>query len=487
MASVIIVAFDGLQPHHVRPELMPNLAEFAKSGVSFARHHSVFPSMTRPNVASLVTGCYPGRHGLMANTLVVPGFNANRSFPAMEPQLGLLARQTEGVLLVPTLAEILADGGREYWAVGVGTSGNAYLHNPNAYSSGGATIHPEFCLPSNLHTELEQRFGTWPEAAVPNVHRMAHARRIMTDYVLAERAPAVAAIWLSEPDSTQHLHGIGSGPANEAAQAADAQFGRLLDWLALSGGDRDRDVIVVSDHGSSTIHDVVDVEEFVVQWMADSQLDFEMEVVPNGGCVLLYVEQIDLRVRRQLVEWLMEQPWCGNLIISQGEDIPGTLAAGLIGYQGRRTPDISISLKWDAGTNEAGIQGRSYSTGGAVRQSQHGSLSPLEMRCVMFAQGPSFKSNATVTTPSANTDVLPTVLRIVGLDSREPVDGRVLEEALVGGPDSTEIQWTEETHRAETTVTGGSYRQQVTVLKVGESVYIDEGRARFEASKEPGR
>ena len=220
MASVVIVAFDGLQPHHVRPELMPNLTQFARDGVNFTRHHSVFPSMTRPNVASLVTGCYPGSHGLMANTLVVPGFNSNQPFPAMEPQLAHLARQNGGVLLAPTLADILADHDREYWAVGVGTSGNAYLHNPNAYSSGGATIHPEFCLPYDLHTVLEERFGPWPETTVPNVDRMVHARTIMTDYILGERNPAVSAIWLNEPDSTQHLHGIGSVLANEATPSS---------------------------------------------------------------------------------------------------------------------------------------------------------------------------------------------------------------------------------------------------------------------------
>ena len=156
----------------------------------------------------------------------------------------------------------------------------------------------------------------------------------------------------------------------------------------------------------------------------------------------------------------MEQPWCGNLIVSQGENIPGTLPAGLIGYEGQRSPNISISLRWDARTNEVGIQGRSYSTGGVVGQSQHGSLSPQEMQCVMYARGPSFKSNTTVVAPSANPDVLPTALRIVGVETSEPVEGRVLEEALEGGPDPGAIQWTKETHQAETTLSSGSYRSK---------------------------
>ena len=34
MTSILIAAFDGLQPAQVRPDLMPNLARFASEGVS---------------------------------------------------------------------------------------------------------------------------------------------------------------------------------------------------------------------------------------------------------------------------------------------------------------------------------------------------------------------------------------------------------------------------------------------------------------------
>lgn len=61
--SVLIVVFDGLQPAQITPELMPNLAEFAQTGVTLTNHHPVFPTVTRVNVSSLVTGCLPGKHG----------------------------------------------------------------------------------------------------------------------------------------------------------------------------------------------------------------------------------------------------------------------------------------------------------------------------------------------------------------------------------------------------------------------------------------
>ena len=136
MTKVLVVVFDGLQPAQVTGKLMPNLAEFAESGVTFANHHAVYPSVTRANASSMVTGLGPGGHGISANTLMVPDYDPNQAIPALEPQLEQVARTTGRVLLAPTLAEALSRHGQEYVAIGVGTSGNAYLHNPNAQVAG---------------------------------------------------------------------------------------------------------------------------------------------------------------------------------------------------------------------------------------------------------------------------------------------------------------------------------------------------------------
>ena len=153
MTPLIIVVFDGLQPAQVTPQLMPNLSRFATEGLTCANHHAVFPTVTRANVASLVTGHLPGSHGLTANTLVIPEFDPHRAFGALEPSLTEVAAR-HPVLLQPTLGDILHRHGLEYVAVGAGTSGNAYLQNPNAESEGGATIHPDFTLPRLLHQRI---------------------------------------------------------------------------------------------------------------------------------------------------------------------------------------------------------------------------------------------------------------------------------------------------------------------------------------------
>ena len=492
MRSVLIAVFDGLQMAQVTPALMPNLSALAAEGVTFENHHAAFPTVTRTNAASIVTGRHPGAHGLAANSLLVREFNPDRAIPAMEPELAQVAQSTGRVLLAPTLGDILSKYGREYVAVGVGTSGNAYVHNPNAERSGGATIHPDFCLPYSLHDEIIGRFGTWPKKVLPNAAQMAHAVRVMTEYVLPQRNPTVSLIWFSEPDSTQHVEGVGSELAKKAIGAADEQFGRLLGWLQDTGRAAETDVMVVSDHGYSTITGVVDIDAQVREaGFPSGGRPGGVVVAPNGGSVLFYTHESDRPTANRLAAWLMGQPWCGTLVASEAvAGIPGTLPAVLVGDEGARAPELTMSFRWEPNANAAGFAGHVYSSSGAPSLGQHGSMSPHEMRNVLIAQGPSFKRGGVILdTPSGNIDLAPTILRVLDVASAllsndadvAAMDGRVLEEALRDGPDPHTVRWSTEVHRAEHKVKGGIYHQQITISRVGTTTYLDEGRASLDA------
>ena len=72
-SRVLIIVFDALRPEFVTPDLMPRLTAFAEAGAWFRNHHSVFPTETRVNQSSVVTGCYPARHGVVANQFPLGG------------------------------------------------------------------------------------------------------------------------------------------------------------------------------------------------------------------------------------------------------------------------------------------------------------------------------------------------------------------------------------------------------------------------------
>ena len=474
MTSAILVVFDGLQPSQVAPELMPNLCGIAARGVTFRDHHAVFPTVTRANVASIVTGHQPGAHGLTANMLVIPEFDPHNAIGALEPTLTRVA-EIGPVLLKPTLGDILHRHGMEYIAVGAGTTGNAYLQNPNAETGGGATIHPEFCLPRHLPAEIESRLGPWPDRQASSARKLARVVDVFTEYVLKERRPAVAMLWLSEPDSSQHAHGVGSPEAVAAIREADRQFGRLLDWLEQQGLAAETNLLVASDHGYSTISEVINVEaELREAGFPSGDKPGGVAVAPNGGSVLFYAPGDTAATAARLAEWLTMQPWCGALVASEAAGtIPGTLPARLIGLEGPRAPALTMSFRWDSAVNQAGFPGYACSTNLGPGRGQHGSMSPHETRNVLFAHGPSFRRSAVVDTPTGNADIAPTILRLLGLPGSEGTHGRVIGEAFIGGRES--IEYRTEIHEAGRETPVGPYRQEISVSRVAETLYVNYG------------
>src|SRR5947209_20069962 len=69
---VIVFVWDGLRTDDVTPGNMPNYFALARSGVVFADHHSVYPTFTMMNSASIATGTYPVAHGFYGNVVYVP-------------------------------------------------------------------------------------------------------------------------------------------------------------------------------------------------------------------------------------------------------------------------------------------------------------------------------------------------------------------------------------------------------------------------------
>ena len=80
-------------------------------------------------------------------------------------------------------------------------------------------------------------------------------------------------------------------------------------------------------------------------------------------------------------------------------------------------------------------------------------------------------------TPSGNTDLAPTILRVLGIDHGRRMDGRVLEEALTNGPEEAAVNWSKDLYSTERRLTQKMFRQQIKLSRVGDTVYVDEGNS----------
>ena len=471
--------FDGLRPDQVTPELTPRLVSFARSGVRFLNHHATFPTHTRVNVASMFTGRYPGGHGVVGNTMFLPDIDPSWEISTANHEAIInLEQLLDGhFLMSESLGEILHRNGKTMTAMGVGTSGNAFLHHHKARTVGGAVIHPDFTIPESIGVELAESYGPWPAQGVPNDARIKRATEILLDYVIPKYAPDVATLWYSDPDSTQHSTAVGSGEALNAITLADAQFGRILDHLQSSDLADSTDVMVVSDHGHSSVSQNVNVRGMLVDEGIKQGLDStDILVADNGGCVSIYVPGHDPVLVGRVIEFLASQSWAGPMFGRDGTNHPGVFPLSKILNANERSPDILMSFSWTAEVANTGVLGLAPSTGaGPLGRGNHGSISPFEIHNVLLASGPHFKAGIESNVPSGNVDIFPTMLNILGIAPIPATDGRVLSEALKGGPAPEEIFVESDIHVASDSALG--YGQTMQISRVGETIYLDKARA----------
>src|SRR4051794_20941575 len=142
----LVIVVDGLRPDYVTADVMPRLTRLGQRGIVFSAHHSVFPTVTRVNASSFVTGAYPETHGLLGNEIFIPSVNATRALDTGErANLEAVARAEGQLLTAPTLGEILHGAGKTLLGVSSGSTGSSLLLTHAA--AGGALIHTDYTLP----------------------------------------------------------------------------------------------------------------------------------------------------------------------------------------------------------------------------------------------------------------------------------------------------------------------------------------------------
>jgi len=171
-------------------------------------------------------------------------------------------------------------------------------------------------------------------------------------------------------------------------------------------------------------------------------------VAANAGSDYLFVPDHDTETVRAAVASLQSRLQFGAIFVSDRHgEIAGTLPMSLIKAEnGGRAPDIIVSFSYDETTAVAGKSGVSYASS-VNRRGDHGSFSPTDVHISLMARGPHFKPGLRDPLPSANVDIAPTLGRILGF-SMPDAQGRVLEEALEGGPALTEYAVLNKTYRS---------------------------------------
>ena len=487
-AHVVLIVWDGMRPDFVTEEHAPNLWKLAHRGVGFRNHHSIYPSLTSVNAAALATGVYPSRNGLFANWVFLPAISGGKLARMDGPDTIDKADELTGgkYLAVPTIAELVrAAGGRTAVA---GTKTAALVQDRKASPSrkGSVTVFDGKTMPVSALAPMVKAIGEFLEADdIPNRAQDAWTTRALTEHLWSEGLPEFSVLWMSDPDRSQHVTAPGSMESLGAIKSADANLGILLQALEAKGVRERTDIFVASDHGFSTIGRAVDVagilrrNGFDVATEKESKLAHgQVRVAGNGGTNLYYIGGQDSATAARLVELLQRSDFAG--VIFAREALPGTFRLKDVHLEVANGPDVIMSFRWDDRPNQHGVAGMIEVNGsGDAYKGTHGTLSRFDLHNTFIAAGPDFRRGVESDVPTANTDVAATIMHILGLQPPERLDGRVVFEAMADR-DAEQPEVTRETFPTVREFESGTWRQELVTSRVGSTIYIDEGRGRFE-------
>jgi predicted AlkP superfamily pyrophosphatase or phosphodiesterase len=474
----LLVIFDGLRPDYVTPEVMPNLYAFGQRGIVFTGHHSVFPTVTRVNTSSISTGSYPERHGLLGNSVFFPAIDPTRFLDTSDrSQMVRVNTATNGnLLMAATLGETLQASGKKLLVVSAGSTGSSFLLNHKV--SGGAILHMDYALPESLNQVVADQLGPLAK----NSSSDALNRRAVDLFFkvgLPRVDPTVAILWFTDPDTTAHEKGIGDPETVACLTNVDAQFKRVEDGLSALGQLGAYDIWVTSDHGFTTHTGAAPLQELLKPF-ARSMPDGSPRIV-TGGDGAVYVRDHDRGDVAKIVATLQKEPRVGPIFTAAATRgsfdgwAPGTLSFDVIRWTHDRSGEIMFSPDWTEQANAHGFRGTTAAGGVAG----HGSASSFDVHNTLMAAGPDLKRTIRIATPSGNVDLAPTLLTMVAVAVPASMQGRVLNEAFLNGPDARTLRVRTEQHTANTA--DGSYSATATFSFVdtagGAIRYLDSAKA----------
>ena len=257
---LLLISLDGLwEKDFPLLQSLPHIGGLIQNGVSCRRVQTIYPALTYPVHATILTGCPPALHGIPHNQPFSPDFP-----PDMRPwywEAGQIKR--------PTLHQLLQGKGWKTASILWPVTGKSPFIRWN---------FPEvLALPGENQTLKMLRYGTASWILLSELRwgkqRKSTKQPDLDDYavLLAEKLlgsrkpPDFLSIHLVDCDEMRHHYGADSKEAHAAILRLDSRVGRVLSVLRDRGMEEDTIVSLVSDHGLSDVQHPVVLQEALSQ------------------------------------------------------------------------------------------------------------------------------------------------------------------------------------------------------------------------------
>jgi predicted AlkP superfamily pyrophosphatase or phosphodiesterase len=364
---ILLLTCDGFRTDYIEWYQPPHIKQLMADGTRVIHATNVFPTLTTPNMTSLVTGAYPRTTTIAANT----------EYDRETDEIVHGPRHNKAV----TIAKTLRDAG---WHT-VGVNHFMLKHDVNEYVSPG----------------YDESMKT-------------------TDAILKilQSAPSQTFIGViyGAADHAGHRSGPHSDDVKRAVLGIDAAIGKLIDGLKQKGIYDQTTIAFTADHGMSEFEKrgVSTEPEKALRKAGFRVATAQTELKPDTQIIVLK-NGVQLVYFRKATE-AERQKATAILQGIKGAEVLDRAALDALGCHNNHSGDLAVSP----------LPGYTL-TGAGKKGGQHGRFP--ENNPILFFEGAGIKKSST-TEHARNIDVVPTLLHLASVKPAKTVDGEVVRSVL---------------------------------------------------------
>lgn len=268
-ASVCVLFVDGLSKeafdHLLAEGALPNIRkEIVDRAFAVDNAVASVPSETYPNLAAMLTGLFPGHHGIPANVWL------DRRLRIREAHTNIFRIYAASDFLTPSSRTLYERLPADTVAV-------------TAPIARGATVH----VKNTVTVMASYARYDWPFLDRKTFDDMGDA---YSGAAAAGRLPSLVWGHLLGPDEVAHAEGPGSEDFHATLASIDKAFGRLVRRLKKMKIDDRVLFVLVGDHGNRTYRTFVDANELVNRVLNANPTEADCT---RGDCVLVSAPRKD--------------------------------------------------------------------------------------------------------------------------------------------------------------------------------------------------
>lgn len=254
---VIVISFDAVSEEDLEfLSKQPNFSKLIKNGALIKNVESVYPSLTYPAHATIVTGKYPKNHGVINNTVL--------DFKNDNPDWYWYRKYIKG----DTIFDLAEKSGMKtcsiLWPV---TARSKITYNmPEIFCTkryDNQILKSALAGSKIYQLNMNKKFGYLRQGMEePYLDNFATE---VAKKTIRELKPNLILLHLIDSDSQKHKYGIENKEVIESLKRHDERLGEIIESLKLAGIYEDSTIIALGDHSQINVNNVIKLNSILMK------------------------------------------------------------------------------------------------------------------------------------------------------------------------------------------------------------------------------